>query len=56
MKKVSKKAQSAKLDERKYSSLNGDALKNIKGAGLTSPGSNTDRVCGCGNISNMSVK
>lgn len=43
MKKVSKKVQST--NEKGYSSLNGEALKKIKGGTKSNAGS-TDRVCG----------
>ncbi|NVO12103.1 MAG: hypothetical protein HXX16_19250 [Bacteroidales bacterium] len=47
MKKISKKVQSTKLNEGKYSSLNGNTLKKVKG-GSTESGS-TDHACGtCG--------
>lgn len=45
MKKVSKKVQSN--NEKGFSSLNGDALKKIKGGTKSNAGS-TDRLCGGG--------
>ncbi len=43
MKKISKKVQST--IEKGYSSLNGDALKKIKGGTKPNAG-NSDRICG----------
>ena len=50
MKKVSKKLKSTKLNEDKYSSLNGKMLKKIKGGASSTSNGSTDRVCsgGCG--------
>ena len=49
MKKVSKKVQSTKLNEKKYFSLNGKMLGKIGGGTITGTGSE-DRNCGgCGN-------
>jgi hypothetical protein len=49
MKKVLKKVQTTKLNEKNYVSLNGEMLSKIKGSGSTEDLSTwTDRLCGGG--------